>query len=108
VPLVTGLIGAVLVGTGAWAWRKYQAAAAPDEDAASVAVRFVDGTGGATFRICNNGYRPVTYVAFSAGGSAFTTDTVLAQAHCADVTWPGSFVPADSAAVVVTRVERDR
>jgi hypothetical protein len=108
------VLGAALVALGAWAWRRYEDAAHAAEDRASVSVTWVrDSLPSLAFRICNNGYRPVARVAFAAGTPGggrpdrdLVADTVLAQAHCAVMTWPGEAPATDTVIARVTRVER--
>jgi hypothetical protein len=57
------------------------------------------------FRVCNNGFQPIRHVEFTAGGAGFTADTLLGQAHCAELARPGAYPEIDSASVVVTSVE---
>jgi hypothetical protein len=105
--------GVALVALGAWAWMRYEDAAHAAADPASASVTWVrDSLPALAFRICNNGYRPIARVAFTAetpGGAGpareLVADTVLAQAHCAVMTWPGEAPPTDSLIARVTRVE---
>lgn len=57
------------------------------------------------FRVCNNGFQPIRRVEFTAGGASFAADTLLDQAHCAEIARPGAQAPLDPTSLAVTRVE---
>ena len=79
----------------------------PDTAPSSVSVGFLDqDSAGVRFRVCNNGFQPIRRVEFTAGASTFSADTVLGQAHCAEVRLPGAYPDLTSAPVLVTRAER--
>jgi hypothetical protein len=60
---------------------------------------------GARFRVCNDGFQPIRRVEFTAGGAGFSLDTLLGQAHCAELARAVDAALPDSARPVVTRVE---
>ncbi|MSR35691.1 MAG: hypothetical protein EXR95_03455 [Gemmatimonadetes bacterium] len=108
-------MGVAPVAFGVWAWTRYQDGAQTADDLASVSVIWVrDSLPSIAFRICNNGYRSLARVAFTAETSSsggppqdFVADTVLVQANCAVTTWPGNDSAADTVTARVTKVERD-
>lgn len=76
----------------------------PADAAASVSVELLaQDTAAVRFRVCNNGFQPVHRVEFTAGGTALAADTLLGQAHCADVTIAGRYPPFDALPPVVTK-----
>ena len=59
---------------------------------------------GMRFRVGNTGFQPLTRLEFNVGGEAFTSDTPLDQAHCAETTEPEDAALTDTSRVTVTRV----
>jgi hypothetical protein len=79
----------------------------PDEPSvADVSVQLLaQDSAGAHVRVCNNGFQPIRRVDFTVGGVPLSADTLLDQAHCAELTRGFPAAPPATMDVVVTRVE---
>jgi hypothetical protein len=95
-PLVAAALAGALGACGARADQ-------PSPANVSVQVLSRDSTG-VRFRVCNNGFQPIARVEFDVGGEAFTSDTLLDQAHCAETTRSEDAALTDTSRVTVTRV----